>query len=115
MYHLDAFLCGTKILIILDNLIVYLNRNSHFITLKIHSIYILLTRSIISCLNGTAEDVSDYLNNQRLIRVSFSVGSKVWSHLCDLVKLAEEFVQRVDKFARRAVTGQPGESHDVGI
>lgn len=37
------------------------------------------------------------------------------SYLCDLVKLAEEFVQRVDQFTRRAIAGQPGEAHDVGI
>lgn len=37
------------------------------------------------------------------------------SYLCNLVKLAEEFVERVDQFTRRAVAGQPGESHNVGI
>lgn len=37
------------------------------------------------------------------------------SYLCDLVKLAEEFVQRVDQFTRRAVAGQSGEAHDVCV
>lgn len=49
------------------------------------------------------------------MKVSFSADWKIRSYLCDLVKLAEEFVQRVDKFPRRTVAGQPGESHDVCI
>lgn len=39
----------------------------------------------------------------------------MWTHLCDLVKLPEEFVERVDELAGRAVAGQPGESHDVCV
>lgn len=49
------------------------------------------------------------------MKVSLSVDWRIWSYLCDLVKLAEELVQRVDQLTRRAVAGQPGESHDVGI
>lgn len=39
----------------------------------------------------------------------------VSSYLCDLVKLAEQFIQHMHKFTWRAVTGQPGEAHNVGI
>lgn len=39
----------------------------------------------------------------------------VYSYLCNLVKLAKEFIQHMHKFTWRAVTGQPGEAHDVGI
>ena len=39
----------------------------------------------------------------------------VLSYLCNLVKLAKEFIQHVHKFTWGAVTGQPGEAHDVGV
>lgn len=39
----------------------------------------------------------------------------VLNYLCDLVKLAEQFIQHMHEFTWRAVTGQPGEAHDVGI
>lgn len=49
------------------------------------------------------------------MKVSSGVGWKICNYLCDLVKLAEELVERVDQFTRRAVACQPGESHDVGV
>lgn len=39
----------------------------------------------------------------------------VSSHLCNLVKLAEELVQHVHELPRGAVGGQLGETHDVSI
>lgn len=40
---------------------------------------------------------------------------KTEPYLCNLVKLAKEFVQHVHQFSGGAVAGQPGEAHDVGV
>ena len=39
----------------------------------------------------------------------------VLNYLCNLVKLAEKFIQHMHKFTWGAVTGQPGEAHNVSI
>lgn len=49
------------------------------------------------------------------IRTVNSFESVFSVYLRDLVKLAEEFVQHVHELAWGAVTGQPGEAHDVGV
>lgn len=37
------------------------------------------------------------------------------THLSNLIEFSKEFIQHVDQFSWGAVTGQPGEPHNVSI